>query len=44
MIQAIKAMRLMPMTLCHEGTKLSASRSEEPMTDDTPPQQIQEAN
>ena len=30
----------MPMTLCREGTKLGASRSEEPMTDDTPPHQI----
>ena len=35
---------LMLMTLCPQGTKLWASRSEEPMTDDTPPQQTEEAD
>ena len=35
---------LMPMTLCLEGTKLSASRSEAFMRDDGPTEQIQEAD
>ena len=35
---------LMPMTLCLQGTKLSASRSEAFMRDDGPTEQIQEAD